>query len=370
MLDNKYSFRSLLFCWFFLGTIAIAQAQISDSLAPQYAGINEDLFINTKWKYTYTTHAESNTVIHQADEDYAYFIFFKYDYTTETYLNGNLSIGSWELNKAENEVHYPFRKVDWWRLAQFDEDNLILEFTMNRKSSYRYHFIRVSNQEAPFERSPNDLPDVNVDFGAPPQSISESDYSNFLKKRGIKYKKGVWERRQARLKRKEERRVARLQKTARGRAILAREAPKEHMQVELMGGGFFGGVDPVYKNMILIKTDGHVIREYHSAQQGLQVQKYYISREQLEELVAYIENKRFFDFDQTYTCNSPACQKRMSDKPRPIALRIAITKGVQRKIITIPIWDGRGKKNALIDYPEELDAIVQAIENIANHPPQ
>jgi hypothetical protein len=368
----KALYQILCYCylgWLLTFSSAVC-AQISDSSARVYAAINEDLFVNTKWKYTYTTHAESNTVIHKADEQYDHFIFFRYDYGFQNYLNGTLTTGLWRLNKEQNEIKYPFRKVDWWRIAAFDEQTLILEFTMNRKSSYRYHFVRVSSEEAPFERSPNDLPDILVDFEEPSDYATTESYLAYLEQRGINYNQKRWERRQARRAKREERRRNRLAKTARGRAKLAEEAPKELLQVELVGGGFFGGVDPVYRNIILIKSDGQVIKEYQSALQGLQVSKHTIERETLEKLVAFIEEKQFFDFDQTYGCEGPACEKRLQSKPRPIALRVAVTKGVRRKIITIPIWDGRGKEHSFINYPDELDAIVRAIMNAATPPTQ
>lgn len=357
--------------WIYLCFLCtMVQAQITDSAATIYPPINENLFVNTKWKYTYTTHAESNTIIHKADDSYAYFLFFRYDYSYQSYLNGSFSSGLWRLNKEQNEVNYNFRNVQWWRIASFNEEALILEFTMNRKSSYRYHFIRVDDADAPFKRSPNDLPDINVNFAEDALAQETDGYKNFLAQRGIKYKAKAWQRRKERRARREKKRIARLQKTAKGRAQLAKEQPKELMQIELVGGGFYGGVDPVYRNMILIKTDGRIIKEYQSELQGLQVSKHNISRENLEKLIQYIEDKNFFEFDQIYTCDTQDCIKRLSNKPRPIALRIAITKGVRRKIITIPIWDGRGKAYSFINYPKELDAIVQAIENIATPPPQ
>lgn len=368
MLDKKQIHRYYIGLLFFLISYSLS-AQITDSTAPIYPAINENLFVNTKWKYTYTTHAESNTVIHKADEMYLYYLFFRYDYGYQMYLNGNLTDGIWRLNKEQNEINYNFRRIKWWRIASFTEDALILEFSMHAKSSYRYHFIRVSDDDAPFERSPNDLPDINVNLIQDAQKAQQDSYANFLESRGIKYNKKAWERRKLRREKREKNRIARLQRTARGRAKLAREQPQEMMQVELVGGGFRDGVDPVYRNMIVIKTDGRVIKEYQSELQGLQVSKHNIPRESLEKLVTYIEENNFFEFDQTYTCENQDCIKRLSNKPKPIALRIAITKGVRRKIITIPIWDGRGKARSLINYPKELDAIVQAILKTAE-PPQ
>ena len=368
----KSLYQILCYCCWVLccGLSTPVQGQISDSSARVYAPINENLFVNTKWQYTYTTHAESNTVIHKADDQYDHFIFFRYDYGFQNYLNGTLTDGLWRLNKEQNELFYAFRQVSWWRIAAFEEQALILEFTMNRKSSYRYHFVRVSSAEAPFERSPNDLPDVLVDFEEPVANAASESYRSFLEQRGVRYNENRWERRQARRARREERRRLRLAKTARGRAKLAEEAPKEMLQVELVGGGFAGGVDPVYRNIILIKTDGQVIKEYQSALQGLQVSKHVVERKTLEELVSFIEENHFFDFDQTYGCEGAACEKRLQNKPRPIALRLAVTKGVRRKIITVPIWDGKGKAHSFINYPDELDAIVRAIMNVATPPTQ
>ena len=73
-----------------------------------------------------------------------------------------------------------------------------------------------------------------------------------------------------------------MQKTTKGRQKLKEEAPRELIQIELVGGGFYGGVDPVYRNMTLIKTDGRVIREYQTELQGLRVSKHNIERDSLE----------------------------------------------------------------------------------------
>lgn len=355
--------------WLYLVFWSVSSfAQTTDSTAPVYASINENLFVNSQWKYTYTTHSQSNAIIHKADENYLYFVNFKYDYTYQLFLNDSLESGTWKLNKNRNEINYNFRNISWWRLASFTDEELILEFTMTPKSSYRYHFIRVEMADTPFKNSPNVFPDIEVNVADNVVQSEADRYANFLASRGIRYDKKKWDKRKKRLEKMDSNRVVRLKKTVRGRAILDAEQPKEMIQVELVGGGFYGGIDPVYRNMIVIKTDGRIIKEYQSELQGLQVSKHSISRENLEQLIAYIEQHRFFEFDQLYTCESPDCIKRLSDKPRPIALQLAITKGVHRKIITIPIWDGKGKKHALINYPKELDDIVQAILTIATAP--
>ena len=80
-MSTKHLSYSVVYCHCLLLCLMLNSnnglAQITDSNATIYAPVNENLFVNTKWKYTYTTHAESNTIIHKADEEYKYFIFFR-----------------------------------------------------------------------------------------------------------------------------------------------------------------------------------------------------------------------------------------------------------------------------------------------------
>ena len=68
--------------------------------------------------------------------------------------------------------------------------------------------------------------------------------------------------------------------------------------------------------------------------------------------------------EQVYACNTEACMNRMRDSPRPIALRLAITKGAQRRVVTVSIFEGIGKKTHWVNYPPELDMIIKAIEDV------
>ncbi|MCP4438451.1 MAG: hypothetical protein GY810_05860 [Aureispira sp.] len=336
-------------------SLLLAQNLPVDSLG--YAAINENLFVNTKWQYTYTTHAESNTIIHKADKDYEYYLFFKYDYSYEMYLNSKLTYGEWKLNNLSNEIYYEFRKIKWWRIAEFTEETLILEFSLNTKSSYRYHFIRTSDAQAPFERSPFDLPDVNVNHA--PGGISGKNKYRYVKAE-LGKRRRYNKRREERRKLKEQRRKDRLAKL--------NKTPIEDLEflkIELVGGGFYGGPDPVYRNILTVKTDGRVIWEYQTELKGLVITKSYIPRKTLEDLVAFIEEKNFFTFQKTYTCETQECARRITKKPRPIALRLAITKGHRRHIVTISIWERTDSPNPYVNYPDELDAIIEAIQQTA-----
>lgn len=335
-----------LFIWLLCSIFALGmKAQTPRSYPP----INENKLLQTKWKYTYTTHTESNTIIHKADKDYKYFLFLKYDNTVQTYINGRTIDGLWSLNAAQNELNYDFRKIKSWRIAEFTSQTLILEYSLHSKASYRYHFVSVSNEQAPFIRSPFDLPDVLV--------VNKQATPDQFKFRGVKDEIG-----------KRPLTPRQLLRDARRAAKRERNPPKEEpifIQIELVGGGFFGGLDRVLRNNLVIKTNGQVVREFQTERQGLQVTRRTIPRKDLEELLKYIETQQFFNFQQTYTCQTGDCQKRMSQQPRPIALSLCITYGFRRKVVMIPFWDGQGHDKSILEYPPQLDAIVKAIEKTA-----
>jgi len=84
---------SLLFVFFFLASKMLGQVEAT-SPSSLYT-IDERKFVETKWRYTYTIHLESNTIIHQADEKYDFYLHWRYDYTFEQFFNGKFSKGTW-----------------------------------------------------------------------------------------------------------------------------------------------------------------------------------------------------------------------------------------------------------------------------------
>ena len=342
--------KSFIFCCCFcIFTLADSYNWLkAQSLGP-YPPIKEAKLLQSKWKYTYTTHSQTNTIVHKADKDYAYYIFFKYDGNLHTFLNGKYSISPWQLNEEGTQLSFEFRKIKQWDVVEFTNKTLILEYYMHAKASYRYHFVAVEDKHAPFKLEEHELPDVIV-----LKQIPGKDPNQF---RGITDAPGKRLLSQRQIKRDERR-----------KAKAARKAPKVELpfvQIELVGGGFYGGLNKVLRNNITIKNDGLIVKELQTELEGLYVNKKKVARASIDSLVAFIESREFFNFQQTYTCQSEDCQNRISKSPRPIALRIAITHGFRRKVVMIPIWDGKGHQHSLIDYPPQLDEIVKAIENLA-----
>jgi hypothetical protein len=315
--SNVHSLILILF--FFLSTMTIVEAQV-------YVKINEDDLIETKWRYTYTMHLETNTIIHQSEDTYQHFLYFRYDSTYEQFLNGSLTVGHWNL--AGNNLKYQFRKVKQFSITTLSEMSLDMEFTQaNAKGTYMYHFVRVESKEAPFLRSENDLPEIIIEGKATKPKTDN------LAKTTVKDKKSK---------------------------------NKPFISIELVGGGYYGGLDPVIRDYIIIKNDGRLIKEFKSINAGLVVTKKNISRHELEQFAEWTMSQNFFTFDRQYDCNSSFCEKRMNIKPRPIPLRLSVTYGNARKMVTVSIW-GKDKSGAsFVDYPPALDNIIDAIQRMAS----
>lgn len=297
----------------------------------QYPLTDDREIIGTRWKYTYTLHLESNTIIHQADKEYAYFLYFKYDYTYEQFLNGTLSKGTWSLDG--NYLLYPFRHTKQFEIAEINDKNLILEFSQpNSTGTYQYHFVSVDAKDAPFVRPPDELPEVVV-----------------IGKNNKEKKKPWW----SFLRRRVEKSDLPLQKEP------------TQITIELVGGGYYGGIDPVLRDYIQIKTDGRLIKEYQSVNNGLLVTKKNIPRAELERFAEYIVAQNFFSFERMYDCNSSMCMKRKRNKPIPIPLRLSVVYGARKKMVTISIWGEDDYHTRYVDYPKALDNIIDAIQRMA-----
>ncbi len=304
-----------------------------------YPEVNENRFIETKWKYTYALHVESNTAIHQADDDYDFFIHFRYDYSYEQYLNGKMTKGNWSLNGAE--LFYNFKHIKKFHIADVSKERLVLEFTQaNSKGAYQYHFIPVSDMEAPFVKPENELPTVDVEEIDPKALLAFERAKK--KKRKKKKRKG------------------------RKRTVDEEEEKETYISIELIGGGYYGGIDPVLRDYIQIKSSGRLIKEFQSIQNGLIVVKKDIPRDELEAFAEFILSKKFFDLERIYDCEDELCYTRKRQKPTPVPLRLSVAYGQRKKVITITVWGKDNNDVKYIPYPKELDDIIVSIQKMAD----
>lgn len=154
--NMKYPISVVLFL-FFLGNSSLFAQKFG------YPTVHERQLIGTKWRYTYTLHVESNTTVHQADKEYQYFLFFRYDFSFEQSLHGKYTKGNWSLSQG-NTLFYPFRNIRKFDIAAINNKTLVLEFQQpNATGTYQYHFIAVDSKDAPFVRPEGELPEVIVE---------------------------------------------------------------------------------------------------------------------------------------------------------------------------------------------------------------
>jgi hypothetical protein len=303
-----------------------------------YPKVEERQLIGTKWRYSYTLHLESNTTVHQAEKSYQYFLFFRYDFTFEQFLHGKISKGAWSLNGSS--LFYPFRNIKKFDIAAINNKALVLEFQQpNSMGTYQYHFVAVESAEAPFVRPSNELPEVVVE-GVSKNSSKRRSFWAIL--RGNK--------------------AEATDKTS----IASAKKENTYLSIELVGGGYYGGIDPVIKDFIRITPDGRLIQEFQTVGTPLRVTKKNISKAELELFADYVVQSKFFDMQRLYDCDSPLCEKRKLLKPTPIPLRLMIAYGDKKKVITIAIWGQDQHKIRYVDYPPVLDNIIDALQRMAH----
>jgi hypothetical protein len=330
----RYTLLNKLGCLCLWAILALTVAPVSAQTPAKfgYPTVQESQIIGSKWRYAYTLHLESNTTIHQAEKDYEFFLFLKYDFEFEQFLNGKFSKGNWSLSNGT--LFYPFKNIQKFTIAAISQRSLVLEFQQpNSPGTYQYHFTAVSSKESPFARPANELEEVLVEANP------------------VKAQKRPW--------------WAILQQSDKKEDAKPKKVPT-YISVELIGGGYYGGIDPVIKDFTQIKTDGRLIHEFQTVNQPLRVVKKMISRTELEQFAEYVFSNKFFEMQRMYDCNTTVCEKRKMNKPTPIPLRLMVAYGDKRKIITISIWGQDNHHVKYVDYPPVIDNIVDAIQRITH----
>jgi hypothetical protein len=296
----------------------------------------ENLIIETKWQYAYTIHLESGTVVHQAEDNYAHFLYFKYDYSFLQFLNGVVTDGIWSLKN--DQLEWPFRKQKSFQLSNLTDLSLDLEFAQpSAKGTWVYHFNRVESKDAPFLKPLNELPEVRI----------EAENPKLLQRVFAKKQDKWWQ-------------------IGRKNAEKPQKEAEIYISVELNGGGYYGGLDPVQRDYVVIKNDGRLIKEFKSQNRNLMITKKNITREELERFAKWAVEQKFFDCSREYDCKAAFCEKRKNMRPEPMPLRICIAYGNVRKMVTISIYGFDDKGVKYVDYPPELDHIIEAIQRMAS----
>lgn len=312
-----------IICFLLIGLLQNVSAQVN--FIPK-----EEHLIETQWKYKQVELPETGDVLHKGGDQYHYFVYFKFDNNYLSILNDHVYKGRWNLDGLS--LNFNFNGVRQFTLIGLSEELLILEH-VNPISQRKLHYIfeQVSPSASPLLQEKNLLPRILVD---------ESDRG----KEKFTWFKNFWKR-----------------------IVKPYEPePEPYVRIELTGGGYYGGINRVVKDYITINNRGTLIKEMLTEQNGNQKLVTQIDRIELIRFAEFVSRQGFFDMPMLYDCRSDFCQQRRRDKPTPVPLRISITYEDRKNIVTVPIW-GRDRQNRQwIEYPNELDMIVFAIQNMAH----
>ena len=322
----------LFTCLSATGGILCAQEKGVNSFI--YPDIDEGKLFETQWKYVKTLHQRTQQPIHRAVNGYENYLYFKLDKTCSIFQNGQFLEVNWKLQGPK--LFFSFRGIDSFLIVKLDENHMVLEYnTSGSGESYEYHF-ETTDKTRIFKRSDNLLPEVPINTNKPGEVTEKNN--NLLKKFWY------WLFGEP----KEE------------------KPPGIYINIEIIGGGFYGGIDPPVKNYIQLRTDGKLIREYETIYNGMVKSQKSISRAELEEFAHFIDKKGFFSLPGTIECNSPDCFKRLNKKPVPIPYRISVTYGLKHKVISVPIYGKDEKGLYYLSYPVILDQITDILNRMAN----
>lgn len=310
------------------------QAQESFPICP-FSRITETHLVETWWQYQHTLHVSSQTIVHHGETDYASFLHFRYDLTGEVSIVGQIQDHPWRLSGGK--LFFPYRTDTVFCVEQPDPRTLYLTYqSAGQQEDYRYVFRKVEPGATPFVRPWYELPTVLV-------------ARDKLRKQPVRNKVPWW----AFWRRWQE------PPTVQG-------PPPIRIQIEVAGGGYYGGINPVYRQFVKINSEGRLIREVQTAREGLMTTRKNIARNELEAFVYWIRDQGFFDLAREYDCTEQLCHRRKGEQPRPMPLQVKVTLGHQTKMVNIPIWGMDNKHVQYIQYPPVIDQIVETVYKMAD----
>lgn len=272
------------------------------------------------WLYVHTFAVEATAVI-QSEKVVGTTINF-HDYgVVEIEQAGQFSGGIWRLEGDQLFLRLAGKKQ--FRIKELQPGSLVLEFEQTQpiRGTFQYHFRTASSNNEAMQ-----APAV-VEPVSGTKELSSSALSPVSK--------------------------------------IERPAPGSRIQIELRGGGYQSPDNPVLKNELIIRPDGQVYFEYTKVQGDRLFSHKTLSRSALEEVANYLFDQGFFELDDQYTCQNATCSDRLKAEPQPIPIQLAFQYGSYRKVISLSIYSLEPGYRKVLDYPESIDRMIQAVRRIA-----
>ena len=324
----------LLTCLLGLATLLTPVCLSGQDITCPYSRVNESILVESYWQYRYTLHSGSNQVVHQGGDQFPSFLHFRFDNSAEISTNGQYLQSPWSLTNGRLLLQY--RQDSIYCVQRPDPNTLQLRFQAPQsQADYLYVFSRTQADHTPFQRPWYELPTILVKQHQPDKASEQrSPWWAFWRR---------WQKAEA-----------------------SSGPPPIPIRIEVSGGGYYGGINPVYRQYVTINTDGRLIREVQTKRDGLIVTRKNISRAELEDFAEWIRDNGYFDLEREYDCADQECHRRKRERPQPIPLQTSITIGQRTKIVTIPIWGDDNRHIRYIDYPALIDQIAETVYRMAD----
>lgn len=327
---------SRLFLW---AIMALLPCWIGAQENCPYSRIGEDDLIGTYWQYEGTVHTPSGKTIHQGGTAFPSFLYFHYDASAEEMTNGVYRSGPWSVEAGA--LVFSYRDGRRFCLDRPGKDRISLHFVRaENRSRFHYVFRQVSAEATPFRRPWYELPTILVeripDAGPAPEVVKIPWWA-------------FW------------RRWTREAPTPR--------TPPTPIIIEVNGGGYYGGLNPVVRQYVRINSEGRVIREVQTQREGLMVTRTNITRQELEDFADWIAEQGYFDLQREYPCGDEQCSRRLRERPKPVPLQLMVLYGQRRHVVTLPVFGPDHRQARYLDYPPVIDQIVETLYRMADRPP-
>lgn len=230
------------------------------------------------------------------------------------------------------------------------------------------HTVKIDRQQLKLERITSELIDGIVGRGESAEGVSMYSASNRKKDHWAEFSEEDEINTRARDKKDYESTIHKIKNVDEIHKVveekknwIAKISEQDHMEIFVSGGGFSGGVDPVINDRIMISNSGLLQKYYESEVGGIKKYEKKVDRAELVELIRWIAEEGFFSFESEYGCTTKQCQARLNQYPKPIPLKLVVAVGPYRNVVSVPIFSPKMSQAELVQYPEEIRKIVEAI---------
>gem|GEM_PF-1360285 len=289
--------------------------------------VRDSQFYETMWKYEKTIDQASGLAVHNPDKAYRHFIYFMLSGKMQEYQNGQLSDGIWTTDGTK--LMTSIGNISVFDIVKLSAIQLIVEYAPKTGVGRRQLVFSSSEDSELFVKPESTINLVKV------EAKTKGDTKDSWISQFFAWITGEYQQ----------------------------EEISSQLKIELIGGGFMGGLDPVIKNYIVLYPNGRLIREYASQFGGTTKSSQQLKQSEINALSEFIDQKKFFEISQPISCLQEA-QRRMLKSPRPIPLRLAITDGIKHKVIEIPIYGRDESKSLYCNPPIVVEQIVEGLNRM------